>query len=117
MIHGSVDPHAVIKAIRKSIHCRQVAKYFKGTKFHLPKGTIHYNTEILLLENQTSYFLYLFIIYCNLTAKNKKVSIFVESALHLIKSISQTCHIQTKLWMLEVLYSLSERVSFKDLYF
>ncbi len=44
LIHGSVDPNAVIKAITKSSQCSKIAKHFKGTKFTLPKGTIHYKT-------------------------------------------------------------------------
>lgn len=120
LIHGSVDPCAVIKAVTKSSNCMKIGKYFKGTKLILPKGSVHYNTEVLLIENQVTYFLYLYLLYCNLSFKNSKadrrVNSFVESTLHLIKSLKITTHIQTKLWIVEILFCLYERISFRDLH-
>lgn len=117
LIHGSVDPIAVVKSITRSKQFMNIRKYFKNQKFVLPKGTIHYNTELLLVENQVSYFLYLYLLYCNLILKSsKKINEFVESILSLIKGIKISSHIQTKLWNLEILYCLFERVPFKDLH-
>lgn len=40
----------------------------------------------------------------------------MESTLALVKSIDITSHVQTKLWIIEIVYSLSERIPLKDLY-
>lgn len=34
----------------------------------------------------------------------------------MIKSLKITTHIQTKLWIVEILYCLYERISFRDLH-
>lgn len=101
LIHGSVDPIAVVKSITKSCQFSKIRQYFKTQKFVLPKGSIHYNTELLLIENQVNYFLYLYLLYCNLSLKNsRKVGEFVEAIINLLKGIKISSHIQTKLWSL-----------------
>lgn len=78
LIHANINPNAVIKAICKSSASKAIAKYYRTSKISLPKATLHYNTEILILENQLNYFLYLYTLYCNLgLIKNKKVGSFV----------------------------------------
>ena len=60
--------------------------------------------------------MYLYILYCNLALiKNKKIGSFVESGFNLLRNMKLSSHVQTKLWILEILYTFSERISFKEL--
>ena len=47
LIHGNIDPNAVIKSIYKGSACKSITKYYKNKKFSLPKGVLHYNSEVL----------------------------------------------------------------------
>lgn len=57
----------------------------------------------------------MYLLYCNLSIKNnKKVNSFVESTANLLKSLKISTHVQTKIWILEILYCLYERIPFRS---
>ncbi len=63
-----------------------------------------------------NYFLYLYLLYCNLNIKSaKKENSFIELTLSLLKSLKISSHIQTKLWIIETLYCIHERIPFRNL--
>jgi hypothetical protein len=47
LIHGNVDPTAVIREVGNSECCAKILEYFGSNKFSLPKNAIHYRGEIL----------------------------------------------------------------------
>lgn len=79
---------------------------------------MHYNIETLGKENQLNYFIYLYMLYCNLAlARGKKVLTFYESFVELLRNLQSTTHVQSKLWILEIMALYAERImANKDLH-
>ncbi len=60
----------------------------------------------------------MYLLYCNFaTIKNKKVHLFVDVLVSILKIINVTNHTQTKLWILEIINLIGERIlASKDLF-
>ena len=43
LIHAGTDPNTVVKSIQQSSVSKEIAKYYKESKFLLPKDILHYN--------------------------------------------------------------------------
>ena len=110
-MHSSLNPAKVIESFIKTSAFKDVIRYFKNTKFTLPKNTLHYNVDILSKENKIFYFLYVYLLYANVKSlKNKTINLFFEGVIEFFKAISITSHVQTKLWFLETLELISRRI-------
>lgn len=52
-------------------------------------------------ENQILYFIYVYLLYCNLRlVRNKRINVFLESLLDTLELLKNSSHTQTKLWLL-----------------
>jgi uncharacterized membrane protein YobD (UPF0266 family) len=78
----------VIHSLLESSNLKNVVGYYKNTKFSLPRNYIHYNREILQMENRIMYFAYLYIEYADMhTMANRKAK-FWDSCFVLLKAMS-----------------------------
>jgi hypothetical protein len=74
-----LNPTKVIEAFIKTSAFIDIIRYFRTTKFNLPKNTLHYNLEILSKENKIFYFIYVYLLYANVKIlKGKAISLFFE---------------------------------------
>ncbi len=49
--------------------------------------------------------------YCNFSLiANKKLSVFLEQLLNIFRILRNSQHVQTKLWIFELIHLLSERI-------
>ena len=112
LIHCTIDPIKVLSTLFVTSKVKEIYKYYrKSVKLNLPKNYLHYSGDILNKENQVCYFLYLYLMYCNFTLiANKKLSTFLEQLITIFRILRLSQHVQTKLWIFELIYLLSERI-------
>ncbi len=111
LVHCTIDPIKVLSTIHLTSKLKETYRYYnKNVKLNLPKNYLHFNGDILNKENQICYFLYLYLMYCNFNLiANKKLSTFLEQLLTIFRVLRASNHIQTKLWIFELIHLLSER--------
>lgn len=116
LIHANLEPVLVLHSLLESQPLRTVLAYYKNAKLSLPKSYTHYNREILQLENKLMYFAYLYIEYADLHSLKPKAK-FWDNCFNFLKSMSDSTHTQTQLWILEVLDLLFKKISLKEIGF
>mgnify|MGYP006910306005 CR=1 FL=1 len=116
LVHCNLDPVIVMHGLLESSSLRSIVQYYKNTKLSLPRNYIHYNRDVLQQESRLMYFCYLYIEYADLHSMKSRAK-FWECCFSLLKHVSETCHIQTKLWLLEMLDLLFKKVSLKEIGF
>lgn len=90
----------------------EIAKYHKADRFNLPKNMLHYNLNTLLKENQLMFFLYMYLLYCNLKLlrSSNRIKVFLESLIDIFQIFKASPHIQTKLWVLQLIDLVGHRM-------
>lgn len=72
---------------------------------------LYYNLELLMKENQLLFFLYTYLLYCNLRLlRGKRTSSFFEALLDTLHKLRISSHVQTKLWLLELMELIGHRI-------
>lgn len=78
LIHSQLDPSKVLEALNKSSKVKEVSRFLRTEKIHLPRNILYYNLEQLIRENQILYFLYVYLLYCNLRlVRNRRINVFL----------------------------------------
>lgn len=115
LIHANLDPVLVMHSLLETSQLKSVLHYYKTTKLSLPKNYLHYSRDILHNENRMMYFAYLYIEYADLYSVSKTKYKLWESVFTFIKYMQETTHVQTKVWLIELLDLFFKRISLKEI--
>lgn len=63
-MNALLDESEVIETLLTCKFSKKIVSYYFEDNISLPKDVLHYNFEMLTLENKLCYFLYLYLSYC-----------------------------------------------------
>jgi hypothetical protein len=64
---------------------KEVGRCLRSEKVHLPRNLLHYNIQQLLRENQLVFFIYSYLLYCNLKLlRSRRINVFLESLIEIL---------------------------------